>query len=136
MYSCVSIVIVECALSFIQGWSRIVANGGPGQPWPVSRAFHSAVSLYDSDTNPSNPTLMVMWGHGDADEVLNDWWLFGVNTQHWREVRQSVSTTSFSTKQTDTCNIQRRHASILPVTLRTVFLWPFSAGKCFHLTHE
>ena len=100
VYSCVSVVIVECALSFIQGWSRVAANAGPGQPWPVSRAYHSAVSLYDSDTNPSNPTLMVMWG-SDEDEILNDWWLFGVNAQHWRKVRQSVSSTYHS--------LQNRH---------------------------
>jgi len=31
---------------------------------------------------------------------LNDWWLFEVNAQHWRKVRQSVSSTSFSTEQT------------------------------------
>ena len=75
-----------------------MANGGPGQPWPVSRSYHSAVSLYDSDSNPSNPTLMVMWGLGGGDEILNDWWLFGVNAQHWRKVRQSVSSTSFCSK--------------------------------------
>ena len=63
-----------------------MANGGPGQPWPVSQEGHSAVSLYDSDSNPSNPTLMVMWGQGDG-VILNDWWLFGVNAQHWRKVR-------------------------------------------------
>jgi len=76
-----------------------VASGGPGQPWPVGRTDHSAVSLYDSDTNPSNPTLMVMWG-SDGNEVLNDWWLFEVNAQHWRKVRQCVSSISFSTEQT------------------------------------
>ena len=75
-----------------------MANAGPGQPWPVSRSGHSAVSLCDSDTNPSIPTLMVMWG--DGGEILNDWWLFGVNAQHWRKVRQSVSGTSFSAEQT------------------------------------
>jgi len=72
-----------------------VANAGPGQPWPVSRAYHSSVSLYDSDTSPSNPTLMVMWGDGGGDVILNDWWLFGVNAQHWRKVRQSVSSISY-----------------------------------------
>ena len=76
-----------------------MANGGPVQPWPVSRAYHSAVSLYDNDTNPSNPTLLMMWGLGGG-EILNDWWLFGVNVQHWRKVRQSVSSTSFSAEQT------------------------------------
>jgi len=77
-----------------------VANAGPGQPWPVRRDYHSAVSLYDSDTSPSNPTLLVMWGDGGGGGILNDWWLFGVNAQHWRKVRQSVSTTSFSAEQT------------------------------------
>ena len=133
MYSCVS-VIMECALSFIQGWSIIVANGGPGQPWPVGRTDHSVVSLYDSDTNPSNPTLLVMWGQADGG-ILNDWWLFEVNAQHWRKVRQSVSTTSFSAKQTIAAAVCYqtylhaciyRHEQFLSVTLGTVFLWPFS----------
>ena len=70
----------------MQGWSGVVANGSPGQPWPVGRSIHSAVSLYDSDSNPSNPTLMVMWGQADG-EVLNDCWFFGVIVQQWRKVR-------------------------------------------------
>jgi len=46
---------------------------------------------------------MVMWGDGGGGRILNDWWLFGVNAQHWRKVRQSVSSTSFSAE--DICNI-------------------------------
>ena len=38
------------------------ASGGPGQPWPEGRDSHSAVSLHDSDSNPTNPELMIMWG--------------------------------------------------------------------------
>ena len=90
-----------------------MANGGPGQPWPVSRSDHSAVSLYDSDTNPSNPTLLVMWGDGGGGRILNDWWLFGVNAQHWRKVRQSVSSTSFSAVHAIAIIVQKE---VLPYT--------------------
>ena len=68
------------------------ASGGPGQPWPEGRAYHSAVSLHDSDSNPANPELFVMWGY-TGDEVLSDGWVFAVNVQQWRKVRQSVSNT-------------------------------------------
>ena len=67
------------------------ASGGPAQPWPEGRNDHSAVSLHDSDSNPANPELMIMWGLGGR--VLSDGWVFGVNVQQWRKVRQSVSNT-------------------------------------------
>ena len=69
------------------------ASGGPGQPWPECRDYHSAVSLHDSDSNPANPELMIMWGAGGGNRVLSDGWVFGVNVQQWRKVRQSVSNT-------------------------------------------
>ena len=69
------------------------ASGGPGQHWPEGRQLHSAVSLHDSDRNPANPELMIMWGEGGGDRVLSDGWVFGVNVQQWRKVRQSVSNT-------------------------------------------
>ena len=69
------------------------ASGGPGQPWPERRDYHSAVSLHDSDSNPANPELMIMWGEGGVNRVLSDGWVFGVNVQQWRKVRQSVSNT-------------------------------------------
>ena len=75
----------------MQEWTRVEASGGPGQPWPEGRDSHSAVSLHDSDSNPANPELMIMWG--EADRVLSDGWVFGVNVQQWRKVRQSVSNT-------------------------------------------
>ena len=68
------------------------ASGGPGQPWPKHRVNHSAVSLHDSDSNPANPELMIMWGAGGG-RVLSDGWVFGVKVQQWRKVRQSVSNT-------------------------------------------
>ena len=69
------------------------ASGGPGQPWPEGRNDHSAVSLHDSDSNPANPELFITWGDGGGSEVLSDGWVFGVNVQQWRKVRQSVSNT-------------------------------------------
>ena len=68
------------------------ASGGPSQPWPEGRDKHSAVSLHDCDNNPANPELMIMWGY-DGDRVVSDGWVFGVNVQQWRKVRQSVSNT-------------------------------------------
>ena len=68
------------------------ASEGPGQPWPERRNYHSAVSLHDSDSNPANPQLLITWGQADG-EVLSDGWVFGVNVQQWRKVRQSVSNT-------------------------------------------
>ena len=68
------------------------ASGGPGQPWPEGRWVHSAVSLNDCDSNPANPELMIMWGTGGG-RVLSDGWVFGVNVQQWRKVRQSFSNT-------------------------------------------
>ena len=69
------------------------ASGGPGQPWPEGRQLHSAVSLHDSDSNPANPQLFITWGEGAGGEVLRDGWVFRVNTQQWRKVRQGVSNT-------------------------------------------
>ena len=68
------------------------ASGGPGQPWPEGRFYHSAVSLHDSDSNPTNPQLFILWGTDD-DEVVSDGWVFGLNVKQWRKVRQSVSNT-------------------------------------------
>ena len=69
------------------------ASRGPVQHWPEGRWFHSAVSLHDSDSNPANPELMIMWGRRGGGRVLSDGWVFGVNVQQWRKVRQSVSNT-------------------------------------------
>ena len=66
------------------------ASGGPSQPWPQARWLHSAVSLHDSDSNPANPELMIMWG-ASGGRIFSDGWVFGVNVQQWRKVRQSVS---------------------------------------------
>ena len=68
------------------------ASGGPRQHWPEHRQFHFAVSLHDSDSNPANPELMIMWGTGRG-RILSDGWVFEVNVQQWRKVRQSVSNT-------------------------------------------
>ena len=74
----------------MQEWTRVEASGVPGQPWPEGRSFHSAVSLHDSDSNPANPELFIMWGQADG-EILSDGWVFGVDVQQWRKVRRSVS---------------------------------------------
>ena len=77
----------------MQEWTRVEASGGIGHPWPEGRDYHSAVSLHDSDSNPANPELMIMWGADKEDKQLNNGWVFGVNVQQWRKVRQSVSNT-------------------------------------------
>ena len=68
------------------------ASGGPGQPWPEGQSGHSAVSLHDCYSNPANPELMIMWGAGGG-RIFSDGWVFEVNVQQWRKVRQSVSNT-------------------------------------------
>ena len=93
VYSCVFIIIVACVLPCMQEWTRVEASGGPGQPWPEGRSLHSAVSLHDSGSNPANPELFIMWGDSGDGEVLSDGWVFRVNVQQWRKVRQSVSNT-------------------------------------------
>ena len=69
------------------------ASGGPGQPWPSGQDYHSAVSLHDSDSHPANPQLFIMWGADKDEKLLNDGWVFVLNVQQWRKVRQSVSNT-------------------------------------------
>ena len=91
VYCCVFINIVACILPCMQEWTRVEAKGGPGQPWPEDRNDHSAVSLYESDSNPANPELFIMWGADKNDKPMNDGWVYGVNVQQWRKVRQSVS---------------------------------------------
>ena len=71
----------------MQEWSQLVASDGP---WPEARNVPSAVSLYDCDSNPSDPVLMVMWGWDGGTKVLSDSWLFSINAQRWKKVRQSV----------------------------------------------
>ena len=76
----------------MQEWTRVETSGGPGQHLPGVRSYHSAVSLHDTDSNPANPELMIMWGAGGG-KILSDGWVFGVNVEQWRKVRQSVSNT-------------------------------------------
>ena len=92
VYSCVFIIIVACVLPCMQEWTMVEASGGPGQPWPEGRSFHSALRLHDSDSNPANPELIIMWGLGSG-RILSEGWVFGVDVQQWRKVRQSVSNT-------------------------------------------
>ena len=76
-----------CDVLFVQEWTVVVASGGP---WPDARNVPSAISLYDCDANPSDPVLMVMWGWDGGTKVLSDNWLFNINAQQWKMVRQSV----------------------------------------------
>ena len=80
-------------LPCMQEWTRIEASGGPGQPWPEGRDSHSAATLHDSDSNPANRQLFITWGADKDDNPLNDGWVFELNVQQWRKVRQSVSNT-------------------------------------------
>ena len=63
-----------------------MSSDGPGQPWPVARVYHSAVSLHDPDGGVSDPALMMWGGIDEGQEVLNDSWSFHVNIHQWREV--------------------------------------------------
>ena len=81
-------IVLPC----MQEWTRVEASGGPGQLWPKGRSDHSAVSLHDSDSNPANPELMIMWGQADGG-IPSDSWVFVVNVQQWRKVIKNVSNT-------------------------------------------
>ena len=62
-----------------------MTGGAPGQPWPVARYAHTAVSLHEADGGATDPALLVMWGNENADN-LSDGWIFTVNAQQWRKV--------------------------------------------------
>ena len=64
-----------------------MTGGAPGQPWPVARDGHTAVSLHEADDiGATDPALLVMWGQDDNGDVLSDGWIFTVNAQQWRKV--------------------------------------------------
>ena len=63
-----------------------MTGGAPGQPWPVARACHTAVSLHEADSGATDPALLVMWGVDDKDDILSDGWIFTLNSQQWRKV--------------------------------------------------
>ena len=70
-----------------QAWSEVISSGGPGQSWPVARDGHSAVSLYDPDSDPADPAMMVMFGEDDHARNLSDGWTLRVNSEQWRKVQ-------------------------------------------------
>ena len=61
-------------------------TSGPGQPWPVTRYYHSAVSLHDPDCAPSDPALMMWGGAGGRDKFLGDGWVYRPKTQQCQKV--------------------------------------------------
>ena len=63
-----------------------MTGGAPGQPWPVARVFHTAVSLHEADSGATDPALLVIWGFDENGDVLSDGWIFTVNAQQWRKV--------------------------------------------------
>ena len=65
----------------------MISSGGPGQSWPVARDDHSAVSLYDPDSDPADPAMMVMFGEDDDERNLSDGWTLRVNSEQWRKVQ-------------------------------------------------
>ena len=60
----------------------------PVQPWPEERDFHTAYSMYDPDSNPADPCLLIVAGSNKYDEPLGDVWLFRVNDIQWEEVSE------------------------------------------------
>ena len=63
-----------------------MTGGAPGQPWPVARTGHTAVSLHEADGGATDPALLVMCGNDEIDGILSDGWIFTVNAQQWRKV--------------------------------------------------
>ena len=67
----------------MQTWTVIPVSQTPNHP--VAREYHSSVSVYDPDSGPTHPALLIMWGD-DGDEILRDGWIFHLNQQQWRKV--------------------------------------------------
>ena len=63
-----------------------MTGGAPGQPWPVARAGHTAVSLHEADSGATDPALLVIWGENENEDPLSDGWIYTVNSQQWRKV--------------------------------------------------
>ena len=59
-----------------------------GQPWPEDRCYHIAYSMYDPDSNPAGPCLLIVAGYNKYNEPLGDVWLFRVNDIQWEEVSE------------------------------------------------
>ena len=59
-----------------------------GQPWPEERARHTAYSLWEADTDPLHPCMVMVGGVTDTGEPLGDVWLFNINAIQWEEVSE------------------------------------------------
>ena len=65
----------------MQHWRKLV--GLEGEPRPVGRSCHDAVSLgYGGDY----PHLLITGGRGDDDTVLQDIWMLDLQSGRWKEV--------------------------------------------------
>lgn len=61
----------------LQHWSGAILPQGP---WLQPRAYHSAHSLWDPDSNPEDPCLVVACGVACDGRVLDDVWILSVNS--------------------------------------------------------
>lgn len=58
------------------------------QPWPEERGAHTAYSMWDPDSKPANPCMVMVGGENRQNEPLGDVWLFYINTIQWEEVSE------------------------------------------------
>ena len=75
----------------LQVWKKRLQNEFPEKSWPSSRSAHTLLSLFDPDSNPSDPAVMVAWGVNSRG-LHNDMWIFCVNVLEWRKVRRALAT--------------------------------------------
>lgn len=65
---------------------------GISQRWPEGRCYHTAYSLWDPDSEPENPSLVVTCGWSEDAQPLGDLWVFQVNSKSWEEVGDPMVT--------------------------------------------
>ncbi len=86
-------MVIECSCRCLsttnslipyQHWSGVILPLSARQP--EGRCYHTAYSLWDPDSNPQNPSLVVTSGLSEDAQTLGDLWVFEVNGLTWEEV--------------------------------------------------
>ena len=78
---------MSCHIAFpLQHWTGPILPQSQEQPWPEERDDHKAYSMWDPDSDPQHPCIVMVGGRSRQDEPLGDVWLFHVNNIQWEEV--------------------------------------------------
>ena len=56
------------------------------QPWPEERQLHTAYSMWDPDSDPVDPCLVMAGGMRRGGDPLGDVWILHINSIHWDQV--------------------------------------------------